>query len=73
MTTISLAQDIASTGFEIVDDVISEASEPGATADAPFSLPWETLASEPSLRRVWDNDEDAIYDNWRELYGVPAR
>lgn len=23
-----------------------------------------------SLAEVWDNDEDAIYDNWRELYGV---
>ncbi len=21
----------------------------------------------------WDNDEDAIYDNWRTHYGVPAR
>ena len=31
---------------------------------------WAAL-SEASLRRVWDNDEDAIYDNWRELYGVP--
>jgi hypothetical protein len=27
--------------------------------------------SEPSLRRVWDNDPDAAYDNWRELYDVP--
>lgn len=21
----------------------------------------------------WDNPEDAIYDNWRELYGIPER
>jgi hypothetical protein len=21
----------------------------------------------------WDNAEDTIYDNWKELYGVPAR
>jgi predicted transcriptional regulator len=33
---------------------------------------WSFL-SEASLQRVWDNEEDAIYDNWRELYGVPAR
>jgi len=33
---------------------------------------WSFL-SEDSLQRVWDNEEDAIYDNWRELYGVPAR
>lgn len=32
---------------------------------------WSFL-SEDSLARVWDNDEDAIYDNWRELYGVPT-
>lgn len=32
---------------------------------------WSFL-SEDSLARVWDNEEDAIYDNWRELYGVPA-
>lgn len=32
---------------------------------------WSFL-SENSLQRVWDNDEDAQYDNWRELYGVPA-
>lgn len=31
---------------------------------------WTSLSA-ASLRRVWDNDEDAIYDNWRELYGVP--
>ena len=32
---------------------------------------WSFL-SEKALARVWDNDEDAAYDNWRELYGVPA-
>jgi adenine-specific DNA-methyltransferase len=33
---------------------------------------WSFL-SEGSLQRIWDNEEDAAYDNWRELYGVPAR
>lgn len=32
-----------------------------------------SLLSESSLQRVWDNAEDAAYDNWRELYGIPAR
>lgn len=32
-----------------------------------------TLLSEDSLRRVWDNEADAAYDNWKELYGSPAR
>jgi hypothetical protein len=31
---------------------------------------WYRL-SEPALLRVWDNDPDAAYDNWRELYAVP--
>jgi len=26
-----------------------------------------------SFQRDWDNADDAIYDNWREFYGVPAR
>ena len=33
---------------------------------------WSFL-SEASLQRIWDNKDDAIYDNWRELYGVPTR
>lgn len=33
---------------------------------------WYRL-TEPSLARVWENDGDAIYDNWREIYGVPER
>jgi predicted transcriptional regulator len=33
---------------------------------------WNFL-SEAALQRVWDNEEDAAYDNWRELYDVPAR
>jgi hypothetical protein len=33
---------------------------------------WQTLNMK-SLERVWDNDADAVYDNWRELYGVPER
>ena len=31
---------------------------------------WHRL-SEPSLSRLWDNDKDAAYDDWRTLYGVP--
>lgn len=32
---------------------------------------WQ-LASEESLQRVWDNPADAIYDDWRALYGKTA-
>ena len=31
---------------------------------------WRALGAK-SLERVWDNDADAVYDHWRELYGVP--
>lgn len=26
-----------------------------------------------AFEKDWDNPEDAIYDNWRDLYGVSAR
>ena len=33
---------------------------------------WSAL-SVAAFAEDWDNDKDAIYDNWRELYGVPER
>lgn len=39
--------------------------------DIPISC-W-TLLAEDAFARGWDNEDDAIYDNWREIYGVPAR
>lgn len=33
---------------------------------------WSFL-SEDSLKNIWDNEQDAGYDDWRKLYGVPAR
>jgi prevent-host-death family protein len=33
---------------------------------------WSAL-SEESLQRIWDNPQDAAYDEWRTLYGVSAR
>ena len=30
---------------------------------------WSTLSLQ-SFSRIWDNDSDAIYDNWKELYAV---
>ena len=32
---------------------------------------WSNL-SWAAFEKDWDNPEDPIYDNWRELYGVPA-
>jgi hypothetical protein len=33
---------------------------------------WSTL-SEAALEQIWDNPQDATYDEWRTLYGVSAR
>ena len=32
---------------------------------------WSYL-SERSLQNIWDNEKDAIYDDWRSLYDVPS-
>lgn len=32
-------------------------------------MAWTAL-SEQSFAEDWDSEEDAVYDNWRELYGV---
>jgi hypothetical protein len=34
---------------------------------------WWLLVSMERLKGEWDNPQDAIYDNWKELYGVPGR
>jgi hypothetical protein len=33
---------------------------------------WHNL-SLSAFETEWDNDEDVIYDNWRQLYGIPAQ
>lgn len=35
-------------------------------------LDWQVMGL-TAFERDWYNSEDAIYDNWREIYGVPAR
>jgi excisionase family DNA binding protein len=30
-----------------------------------------TAMSQDAFAKDWDNAEDAVYDNWREIYGVP--
>lgn len=35
----------------------------------PAGDPWSRLSA-PALDADWDNPEDAIYDNWQELYGL---
>ena len=33
---------------------------------------WSAMSLD-TFQRDWDNAEDAIYDNWKELYGLPTR
>lgn len=33
---------------------------------------WQAL-SLSAFEKEWNNEEDAIYDNWKALYGVPTR
>lgn len=52
------------------DTVISMALEQffGTSGDARSFA----AASETAFGRLWDNESDAIYDDWKELYGVRA-
>ena len=45
----------------------------GLSPDASLERHDWTTSSESAFSKVWDNDDDARYDNWRELYGVPTR
>lgn len=56
---IEKALDVLS---KLMDDVSEKAEQDG----------WSSL-SEDALSHVWENNEDAIYDNWRDMYGIPAR
>jgi len=38
-----------------------------------FSEGWYWMRlSEASFARDWDNENDAAYDDWKNLYGVPG-
>ena len=48
----------------LLDSVVSD--------EVQDELDWQDM-SLTAFEKDWDNQEDAIYDNWRDLYGVPAR
>jgi hypothetical protein len=48
----------------LLDSIVSDEVED--------DLDWQDL-SLSAFERDWDNPEDAVYDHWREIYGVPAR
>ena len=47
-------------------DILLELSQQESGAERQA---W-SVTSLPALQRVWDNDADKVYDNWRELYGI---
>src|SRR5919199_298383 len=48
---------------------IERAAQPALPEDAEEAGHFDRMAL-ASLSELWDNEEDAIYDNWKELYGV---
>ncbi len=45
----------------LLDSILSD--------EAMEEIDWNELGL-ASFQRDWDNDDDAIYDHWREHYGV---
>lgn len=41
-------------------------------SSAPEENDWANLSTS-SFAKDWDNEHDAIYDRWKELYHVPER
>lgn len=58
---------------QIIGQALSMLLNLTETPDSQFDRQAWSALSEESLARIWDNDLDAAYDNWRELYGVQAR
>ncbi|MCB9430579.1 MAG: hypothetical protein H6668_01205 [Ardenticatenaceae bacterium] len=48
----------------LLDSLVDD--EQGAEED------WHKM-SLAAFEKEWDNPDDAVYDNWREVYGIPAR
>jgi len=42
------------------------------TGELDDEAEWSVMGLD-AFQKDWDNAEDAIYDNWRSLYDVPAR
>ncbi len=69
---------------QLAEMLLAFEAREGLDADAVVSMALEQFfatdtnasgfaaASETAFRRIWDNESDAIYDRWKELYGVRA-
>ncbi len=68
-----LAQAKAVSEDAIIEKALDTLFSVTELVDAQSERRGWSVVSENSLRRLWDNEQDAAYDNWRELYDVPAR
>ena len=60
-----LAEDQSISEDEVVEKALNILFSLAEIFDANKERQGWSLLSQESLTRVWDNDEDAIYDNWR--------
>jgi excisionase family DNA binding protein len=58
--------------FRLCPEDIERAAQPTSAEDAEELSHFDRM-SLASLAELWDNEEDAIYDRWEELYGVEER
>ena len=64
-----LAEATGTTEDALISKALSILFENGATEEEASRKQWSALSLK-AFDRVWNNDEDAIYDNWKELYGI---
>jgi predicted DNA-binding antitoxin AbrB/MazE fold protein len=65
--SVSLEQPLQLAEGTEVEIVIRPAGEPAAKSEDWMALGMSRLEAE------WDNPEDALYDDWKALYGIPSR
>ena len=72
-TLSRLAQVKALSEDQIIEKALDILFSLAELLDSQVERQGYSFLSEASLQRVWDNAEDAAYDNWRELYALPTR
>jgi excisionase family DNA binding protein len=55
--------------FRLRREDFERAAQPGISKDAEESSHFDQMAL-AAMGDLWDNEEDAIYDDWRRLYGA---
>ncbi len=69
LSAVAAGQGISITEWlqAALERLLAESEEEGAALES-----WQMLGL-AAFEAGWDNPEDAVYDNWRQVYGVPAR